>query len=419
MHKPNGRDAEAVARALTQPSEEGKAALAGLHEKFAANAINRGDKRAAFDEEREAIVAEGEPANDAPNPIADAGTEKKRARLAAMFPVTYALAEKLPRFEWLCEELNLIRGRVIGFHGYGDAGKTFAAMDMELSVVCGGKAWGSLDIGLYGDVVHLDFEQQEEITRWRFQRLAYARGIDLATLGTRLGLVSLPPAYLTHEDAEEALVLLLTGKVFSVIDNLTAGCPAIEQNGTVIAAPLYMLGRVSARTGCTIVIIHHDNKQNEATAGRPRSQAMRGSGAIHAALGGAVAFTAQEGSVRYEQSKATMGEAREARFFAFVDVGDVDPNTKRTLGIRLEWTPPEEAAEIAQRGDERAKAGIRAYLAIHAPCSKSEVKDKARGASRKAITICLDAMIEDGEIGTTSGPRGALLCSLPAAGGDE
>ncbi len=299
----------------------------------------------AADVEREAIATEP-PATATP-----------RGGRSARLPVIYApdLAKPLPKFKWLSKPFGLIQGRVLAFTGYGDAGKTFAAMDLALAVASGApKALGGLDVGLSGAVVHIDFEQQQQITAWRYQRLACGRGIDLAALGEKLGLVSLPPMNLVSPDAERELTALLHGKAFAIIDNLTAGAPGIDQNSAASAEPLYMLGRVSAATGCTIIVILHDNKTPLEGSKRPRAQQIRGSGAIHAALGGGLWFTKLDnGIITYGSVKETMGPKPEPEFFRIVDVGDIDPNTERTVGLQLEWIPPE---QVACEDDAKAKA---------------------------------------------------------------
>lgn len=281
----------------------------------------------------------------------------KRARPDPL-PLVFApeLAKPLAPLRWLSKSFALIQGRVLAFTGYGDAGKTFAAMDLALAVASSAaKALGGLDVGLAGPVVHLDYEQQLWITQWRYQRLAHARRVDLTGLADRLGVVSLPHLRLNSPGAERELVRVLEGKALAVIDNLTAACPGVDQNTTAIADPLYMLGQVSAATGCTVIVIHHDNKTPaDGHGGRPRSQQMRGSGAIHAAIGGGLAFTKQEsGIIKYESIKETMGAKPTPESFKIVDVGDIDPNTERTIGLELEWVPVEQAAQAwGARGSE-------------------------------------------------------------------
>jgi hypothetical protein len=368
------------------------------------------------------------PANDAPTcPSAPLAMPRFRApcggsrfcsSASTLLPVVYAteLARPIEPLRWLSEELSLIQGRVLIFAGYADAAKTWGGMDIAFSVAAGDdRALGGVDIGISGDVVHIDFEQQEWITRWRYQRLAFGRGADLAALGPRLGLVSLPPLTLTDPRAESALCDLLDGKAFALVDNLTAGCPELDQNGSTVAAPLYMLGRVSAKTGCTIAVIHHENKTSAdgQAPNRPRAQQMRGSGAISGAAGGAVAFTNEGKCIfRFQQTKETMGPAPEPRFFQLVDVGDVDPVTKRSMGIRLEWTPKEQAQAIATNAASVAKAIIRRYLEVHGPKPKNDILEQARGAGTPEKRRALDAMIEAGEVLTERAGR-AIICRLP------
>lgn len=323
---------------------------------------------------RAALTAPGSNADDAVEPgaivLEPPATAQPKGGRSERLPVIYAhdIAKPVPPLKWLSRSFGLIQGRVLAFTGYGDAGKTFAAMDLALAVALGAsKALGGMDVGLSGAVAHVDFEQQELVTRWRYQRLARGRALDLATLGERLALVSLPPLKLTSGDAETELTRLCTGKALAIVDNLTAGCPGVDQNSTAIAEPLYMLGRVSAATGCTVIVILHDNKTpNDGPGNRPRAQQIRGSGAIHAALGGGLGFRKSDtGIITYESIKETMGPKPSPEFFRIEDVGEVDPNSSRSVGLRLEWIPSEQAAHEHDAHAKALVARVCDYVRAH------------------------------------------------------
>ena len=108
--------------------------------------------------------------------------------------------------------------------GYGGAGKTWAVLELALLVAAGEKRfWGGVDLELSGPVLHIDFEMGLQALKWRIQRLAYGRGIDLASLGARLQVSSLPKLTLTDPRAEEVLLRACEGKALVVIDNNAAG----------------------------------------------------------------------------------------------------------------------------------------------------------------------------------------------------
>jgi hypothetical protein len=120
-----------------------------------------------------------------------------------------------------------------------------------------------------------------------------------------------------------------------------------------MAEPLYMLNRVSSVTGCTMAVIHHERKTGETPAAA--AQRMRGHSSIHGALGGGVSFSKQEnGAIKVEQAKSSLGEAEPA-FFRFVDVGNIDPATGKSEGIRLEWLPPEQVSQESRASEDNER----------------------------------------------------------------
>lgn len=387
---------------------------------FAALRVENGERcRPALDEKEVQRIAHSVARYPADDPTPTAAEQRE----GGPFPLLYGpdIAAPLPRFEWLCEELGMMKGRVIMMAAYGDSGKTFAAQELLLSVAAGtGRAWGGAAIGLSGPVVHVDYEQGRDITRWRYQRLAHGMGLDLAALGSALGLVSVCGYPLTDTArAEEHLVKLLSGKAAAIIDNLCAACPGVDENSAAIAAPLYMLGRVTDRTGCAIIMIHHEGKEpaDQRQGRRKKAQRVRGHSSIHGALGGLVSFEKEEGGVfAIQQTKETMGEARPPRRFMLVDVGPVDANTRKTVGIRLEWVPDEQAAELANedRQDDGARAAVLNGLSAHGSLTANQITKTSayvRG-NQTAKRRALEALEAEGVVAVRKEAKGAKVYSL-------
>lgn len=310
-----------------------------------------------------AAEAEGEPAAEAAPESGRRAAETSRAEVDILLPVVPSaeLWKPLEPFRWLCKSLGMMRGRPLVFSGYGDAGKTFAAQELLLAIAAGRETfWGGQRLELHGIAGHFDFEQQLELTRWRYQRLAYGMDIDGPALGDRLQLVSLPPVYLNDPRMEALLIERCKGMAFALFDNLTAGTPGADENSKSMAEPLYMLNRVSAVTGCTMAVIHHERKAGELPTGA--AQRMRGHSSIHGALGGGVSFSKRpDGSIMVEQAKSSLGEA-EPVYFRFQDVGDVDQATGKSQGIRIEWVPVEQMAQETREAEDSEREA--AFAAI-------------------------------------------------------
>jgi hypothetical protein len=79
---------------------------------------------------------------------------------------------------------------------------------MALSVATGEKIWRRYAC-TQAPVIHIDYEQGDYLSYLRYQRMAHARGIDLARLGDLLRFVSASSLYLDSAGAEAAIVRLI------------------------------------------------------------------------------------------------------------------------------------------------------------------------------------------------------------------
>lgn len=187
---------------------------------------------------------------------------------------------------WLCRELRLAPGLPTMVAGYGYSGKTLALQSLALSVASGKFLWELFSVKR-GRVVHFDYDQGQRTTIQRYQRLAFAMGIDLADIHANdmLHVVTMPRTFLTARNTEEMLTAGLAGASLAIIDSFTSGFPGTDENDKRSAELLYMLGRVSEATGCVIIIIHHASKTDPNAKGKDieRKLLLRGSGALFGA----------------------------------------------------------------------------------------------------------------------------------------
>lgn len=216
-----------------------------------------------------------------------AGSAKKVTELRPWekaFPMVSAEEMLAPvgSVDWLCQGLRLAPGFPTMVAGYGYSGKTLALQDAALSIASGKDVWGLFSCRR-GKVIHLDYDQGKRTSIQRYQRIAFARGIDLGELvgGGWLRLSSVPAAYLTDRNAEKLLVGMLRGHALCIIDSFTSGYPGVDEIDKRSAEHLYLLGRVSELTGCTIVVVHHARKDDGAT--EDKKNLVRGSGALFGA----------------------------------------------------------------------------------------------------------------------------------------
>lgn len=205
-----------------------------------------------------------------------------------------AIAAPLPPVPYIVPALGFARSaapNMIG--GYGYSRKTLALQDMALSIATGTPVWERFEC-VQAPVVHIDYEQGDYLSRLRYQRMAHARGIDLARIGDRLRFATAPRAYLDSEGVEDHLVQFIGDAGFAFVDSLKAATPSLEENSSAIRIPLDMLLRVSMRTGACIVVVHHARKPSREDTGGSKT-ILRGSSAIFDACSSVLTFASDAG----------------------------------------------------------------------------------------------------------------------------
>jgi hypothetical protein len=180
---------------------------------------------------------------------------------------------------WVCEGLQLTAGRPNMLVGPPTSGKTIVAQDIALAVANGTHALGSFPCNR-GRVVHLDFEQGEQVTFDRYERLS-------VSLPQELAMIFDPCMSLADKGVEPELTALCTGTSLLVIDSLSRSLPRVDENSSEIGEYLGLLARISNKTGCAILVLHHDRKGTKEADGSPvdPQDQIRGSTAIPSQLG--------------------------------------------------------------------------------------------------------------------------------------
>ena len=186
-------------------------------------------------------------------------------------------------------------------------------------------------------MIHVDLEQGDRLTRRRYQRLARAMGVDLASLADALTVAIMPALSLTAEH-ESKWRKLMTGRDLLIVDSLRAATGGQDENSSEIRAGLDMLGRLSEATGCRVVVIHHARKPSPDTPGG--QYAIRGSSAIFDGVDGAYIFSANRGEpVMVEHVKARSS-------------GDLLPSFALVIADELVNESPRGGLSVTVRGAE-------------------------------------------------------------------
>jgi len=309
------------------------------------------------------------------------------------------LADELPPIPWLVQSLAIAPGRPTLIAGYGFSAKSLVAQALGLAVASGTRLFGLMSVRA-GRVLHLDYEQGRRLTAERYQRLARAAGVRLAELGDRLRVSVYPTLALDDAKAEEALVRLVEGHALVIVDSLTCAIPGLDENGREIAVPLYMLGRVSERTGTCFVVIHHARKPSKDAPGGA-AMAIRGSSAIFGAVDSAFVFAAAKGEpVRVEHVRSPQTGILVPDFGLLVE--DVEIDGEARGGLRIQHLEREQldAAEDARVAtvEARLEQQILALLAGGPFDGGRDAIRRAVKGRRDLVNGILDRLEKDGRI---------------------
>ena len=234
-----------------------------------------------------------------------------------------ALNEPVPVHPWAIPGLQLGPGRPAFVVAYAGTAKTIAMQSALLAYAAGINVWGAFPTNRGGVALHLDYEQGAHATRRRYQRLAYGMGLDLNQVGNRLGVVSFPRLYLTDKDAEARLEREVQGAGLVLVDSFRAACPGVDENASEVRQYADMFTRVSERTRCTFVVIHHSGKDK--VGHTDKRQVARGSSALMDAAGCSylitmTSYAEPRGIVQTKLPAESDGTQFEDAFLAIEDV---------------------------------------------------------------------------------------------------
>jgi AAA domain len=270
------------------------------------------------------------------------------------------LDAELPPREWICEELALCAGAITIFGGAGFSGKTVCLMSLLLSVATGRLIWGKFKCQ-QGKVKHLDWEQGRDLTTRKYQRMAREMGIRMRDLEGIFQLSTMPDANLDEANAEKELVLMLRGVKVCAIDAFRGAFPKADENSSSSRERLTMLGRVSERTGCAIIVIAHSRKPSDGEASNQRT-ALRGSSSIYESAQTIFMLSGDQngGPSTVENTKERIdGNIRPKFGIRIVDRLSPDPSvTDEKWGLAVEHVDSSEIAARPERDDSNEKIAL-------------------------------------------------------------
>jgi hypothetical protein len=296
---------------------------------------------------------------------------------------------------WVCQALELAPGAPTLIAGYGYSGKTLICQDLLLRVAAGQPIWGQHDV-LQGRAVHIDYEMGARLLRERYQRLARGGDIKADDVAGRLDWCCFPRIYLDQRAAEDHLSDLLEDATLCLLDSLKAAAPSVDENSADARRTLDMLTRVSERTGCSVIVIHHSRKPSREALGGVR-MAIRGSGALYDACQSVLVLEGQKGEpviVHHEKARVSGVPASDVA----LRFTDVSHDCDMRWGLRIELDDIESIEQTANDARLDALADrVLAFIRDNPGCSTREVRQSVRGDS-SSIGAALDRLLRYGAL---------------------
>ncbi len=185
------------------------------------------------------------------------------------------IARARPTIAYVCRDLAIAPGCTV-FGGAGFSGKTTALQSLLLSVLSGKDAWGKFPVSS-GPVMHLDYEQGEDLTYLKYVRMGRDMKIDIEGAGDAIACASIAESCEASNLAKEELRWLLRGRKAAIIDAFRGAFPNANENESGVRQYLDMVNRVGREVGCACIVICHSKKPSEGSSARTD---LRGSGAL-------------------------------------------------------------------------------------------------------------------------------------------
>lgn len=311
--------------------------------------------------------------------------------------------DPLPAVPWVCRALDLCPGAPILVAGFGFSGKTVAVQSLALSIAAGLPVWGTFE-ARKGRVLHVDYEQGDRLTRERYQRLAAGLMVGPSDLGDRLSLSCMPSLYLDGSASESVLCRALDDYTLAIFDSLRASAPSVEENSSEVRRVLDVLTRVSEKTGCATLVIHHARKPQKDAAGGAKAS-IRGSGAIYDACSSVLVFEASKGmptTVSHEKAR-TSGVLAEDFSLTIADVPN-GGDERWGLIVSAEACPTVPTTRDTSDQDGRVLEIIRGNPGV----TVRGIRAAAVGMRGADADMAIERLLMAGLIVRREGPRRAL-----------
>lgn len=325
-----------------------------------------------------------------------------------------AWSGELPAVSWVCKALHLACGRPACLVGYAGSGKTVLLGDLALAVSAPDGvdylAWGGIPVDRRGRVAIFDLEVGEYLSRQRLQRLAHGNRALLQQWDERLLITCFPSISLLDKDVEAQLVEQLEGFTLAIFDSLTMLLSGSDENSAGVSKILGALARVSEKTGCAILVIHHEGKPPADGQKEARFRG-RGSSAIQGMWSSQWAVSSQDGVLSIEHGKSQWGKLQPTWTCQIADVGEVSEETGVAPGLRVERaqgvTTSEDGGEVVVPASalQKAKRQVLSFLEANGETTSGVMKRALKHINNDTYSRAVRELVEDARIHRT--PKGS------------
>ena len=300
-------------------------------------------------------------------------------------PLQYVIGELVPA------------GSVSLWHGEPRARKTWAGLELVIAKATGTPAFGLARLGVTapGPAAYFSQEDSAPRVRDRLRRLLAGRGVELTPLSPMYVSVH---AGINLEDPAWQETLLRDVEYLRlelvVLDPVRRFAPSADKGPSEVSAVTGFLRRIASETGAAIVILHHDVKP-PANGRDDRRRSHRASGGDW--------FAASDAPITLEAAGAvTVAYPEDFKHSA-------DPLPFRFRVVEAREGGLLVAGEDVQAGTESKDLALQErvldWLKEHPRTSGRKVEESVRGASHGAVREALDALLAEGKVDRTEGPR--------------
>jgi hypothetical protein len=226
------------------------------------------------------FMASGKTMKDVIQVVKDTPTWKPEASTSSLFVTVSEFEEKLAdQIDWLVEGV-IQRGANGLVIARPKAGKSFCVLDLAIAVASG-QRWMEFFVPRRSKVALVSREDHYGLTQWREKKLRTHRGLLTAELDEWLYINAKgmkPKMMLDCPDEVAALVAELKRyqTEFLILDVMRVLHGSDENDNTEMQKVLDTLNGIQDKVGCSICLIHHDNKREESSL----TERARGASAI-------------------------------------------------------------------------------------------------------------------------------------------